>query len=195
VVVGALAGLPFPFTPRNNAVLALVTVGIPTLALAVWVGPLRAPRSVVPWILRYALPAGVLVALLGLPVLPLAFAGNDASVGRSIMTTFTVFAGIALIPLLFPAVSDRSGPVGRGGDRRPALLALAMLLLYGAIAATPLARDFFELRLIPAPTVATLFIYTLIWFAVVLAVLRLGLPDRLAARLPRLPADRDGASR
>lgn len=189
VVIGALAGLPFPFTPRNNSVLALVTVGIPTLALAVWVGPLRSPRSVVPWILRYAVPAGVLVALLGLPVLPLAFTGNEAAVGRSIMTTYTVFAGIALIPLLFPADSDRSGPVGRGGDPRPALLALAMLLLYGAIAATPLARDFFELRLIPASTVAALFVYTIVWFVVVLAVLRLGLPDRLAQRLSRHPAD------
>ena len=43
IVLGAtLAGLPFPFSPRGSSLLALVTVGLPGLAMIAWARP-------VPW--------------------------------------------------------------------------------------------------------------------------------------------------
>jgi cation-transporting ATPase E len=178
VVAAAILGVPFPFTPRNNAVLALVTVGLPTLVLALWVPPIRSPRSVVARILRFAVPSGIAVAILALPVLMVAFGAEDPAIGRSVVTTLTVFTGIALIPILFPAVADRSGPVGRGGDRRPLLLAGAMVALYGAILATPLGRSIFELEPLPVETLAALFAFALVWMATLIVLLRLGVPAR-----------------
>ena len=189
VVVAALLGLPFPFTPRNNAVLALVTVGIPTLVLALWVPPIRSPRSVVSRILRFAVPSGIAVAILAVPVLLLALRADDPETGRTIITTLTVFTGIALIPVLFPVVPSRSGPVGRGGDRRPMVLAFAMAGLYGAILATPAGRDLFELTPIPVETAAALFVFALAWMAAVIVLLRSGIPGRVMASLVgRMPS-------
>ena len=93
VVAAALLGAPFPFTPRNNAVLALVTVGLPTLVLALWVPPIRSPRSVVSRILTFAVPSGIAVAILAVPVLLVAFGAEDPAIGRSIVTTLTVLPG------------------------------------------------------------------------------------------------------
>ena len=89
-----------------------------------------------------------------------------------------MFTGIALIPILFPAVPDRSGPVGRGGDRRPLLLAGGMVILYGAILATPFGRSLFELEPLPMETLAALFAFALGWMATVIVLLRLSVPGR-----------------
>ena len=40
IIVGAsLLQLPFPFTPRQNSILAFITVGVPIIVLALWVRP------------------------------------------------------------------------------------------------------------------------------------------------------------
>ena len=39
IIGAAMVGVAFPVTPKHNSVLALLTVGIPTLALAVWARP------------------------------------------------------------------------------------------------------------------------------------------------------------
>jgi cation-transporting ATPase E len=160
VVAAAFLALPFPFTPKNNAVLALLTVGIPTLVMAFWAPPVRSPRSVVWRVLRFAVPYGVAVAALAVPVMVDAFAGGDVTLGRTIVTTATVFTGLALIPLMFPAVPDRAGPIGPGGDRRPTILALVMLALYALLTATPAVREFFDLVALPLDTTALLLAYT-----------------------------------
>ena len=53
IIVGAsLLELPFPFTPRQNSVLALVTVGVPILVLALWVKPVPSRRGLLVQTLR-----------------------------------------------------------------------------------------------------------------------------------------------
>jgi cation-transporting ATPase E len=99
---------------------------------------------------------------------------------RSIITTLTVFSGIALIPIMFPLVESRSGPIGRGGDIRPTLLAIAMLGLYAAIVQVPFARDFFELEPLPLGTVIPLLLYVLAWMLAIIVLLRLDVPGRVA---------------
>jgi cation-transporting P-type ATPase E len=178
VVAAALLDLPFPFTPKNNAVLALVTVGIPTLVLVVWVRPIRAPESVIRRVLQYAIPSGIAVALLALPILVLAFSETTTEMARSIITTQTVFSGIALIPVLFPAEARRHGPLGAGGDPRPTLLAITMLAVYAGIEAVPFARDFFELRVLPIDIVVRLFLYTLAWMLLLIAAQQARLGQR-----------------
>ena len=39
VVAARIVGLPFPVTPKHNSILALLTVGLPILAIAAWARP------------------------------------------------------------------------------------------------------------------------------------------------------------
>jgi cation-transporting P-type ATPase E len=181
VAAAVLAGLPFPFTPTTNAVLAMVTVGLPIFLLAMWVPPVKAPPSVVKRTLRYAIPAGIAVALLVVPVMLWAFETADVATARSIVTTSTVFAGIALIPVLFPVARDRNSPVGPGGDLRPALMAAAMLVLYGIVMAVPLARDIYDLVPLPADLILVLGLATAIWALSLILLIRTGVPRRILA--------------
>src|SRR5262249_34816544 len=67
VSVGIIGG--FPFAPKHASLLALLTVGIPTLALAAWARPGLAPRgSLVRPLLHFVLPAALTLSLVGLGV-------------------------------------------------------------------------------------------------------------------------------
>jgi len=67
------------------------------------------PRALAVTIVALAILGGIGGFLaLAIPVLMVAFGAEDPAIGRSIVTTLTVFTGIALIPILFPAVPDRS---------------------------------------------------------------------------------------
>jgi cation-transporting P-type ATPase E len=173
ITVATLMGLPFPFTPTTNAVLAMVTVGIPIFLLALWVPPVRAPPSVVATTLGYAVPAGVAVAILVVPLMAAAFVLTDVATARSIVVAATVFAGIALIPIIFPAVRDRPSPVGPGGDLRPAIMAAAMLGLYALIMAVPLARDIYGVVPLPIELLAGLLLVTVVWALLIVLLIRL----------------------
>jgi cation-transporting ATPase E len=183
VLASALLGLPFPFTPRTNAVLALLTVGIPTLVLVLWIGPARTPRHIRWRVLGTAVPAGAAVAVAAVPAMLLAFDRLPLEEARTALTTLQVFAGIALLPILFPVVRDREGPFGRGGDLRPAGLALAMLAGFVAIAAFPASRELFELRPLPPVLVLLLALAAAAWMIAVIGLLRLGWPQRIVRRL------------
>jgi cation-transporting ATPase E len=190
VLASAVLSLPFPLTPKLNSVLALVTVGIPTMILALWVPPMRSPRQVAWTMAGYAVPSGIAVALLAIPVMAGAFGRLPLDEARVAVTTLSVFAGIGLLPILFPVEPDRAGPFGRGGDLRPTLLAIAMLALFVVIGLVPVSREFFELTPQPPELVALLAVYSAAWMLAVIAVLRTGWPqlvvrdllDRLAAR-------------
>lgn len=144
VSVGAALALPFPFTPRNNSLLALLTVGIPTVVLALVVAPARPPAHILRSSLRFALPSGVGMALPALAiygaVLP---STNDVSTARTALLEVTVLFGIGLITL----VAERwTRPIVGHSDRwRVWALAAAMALAFVAVLAVPPVRSFFEL--------------------------------------------------
>lgn len=67
---------------------------------------------------------------------------------QSALTTFTIVCGLLLIPFVEPPGRfwvDGSGP---GGDWRPSLLALGLLLGYAGLLAIAPLRAFFELTLL-----------------------------------------------
>jgi cation-transporting ATPase E len=62
LATGIIGG--FPFAPTHSSLLALLTVGLPTVALAAWARPgARTRRRPVRSLLRFVLPAAVTVAL------------------------------------------------------------------------------------------------------------------------------------
>ena len=69
IIVGSsLLQLPFPFTPRQNSILAFVTVGVPILVLALWVKPGPSRSGLLLQTLRISVPLSLGVAAVALPV-------------------------------------------------------------------------------------------------------------------------------
>jgi len=171
--VAAVAGLDFPFSPRNNSLLALVTVGVPSLVVPGWARPVPTPASALRTVLRFAVPAAVAVAVIAVPVYA-AYLRETGSLqlARSALVTITVDCGTLLIVLL--------AKPERRGDHRPAILAIAMAAPYALISALPLARSFFDLEPLPIADAIVLALVAGAWALALVALRRLDLPRRWA---------------
>lgn len=67
IIIGvAIVGIGFPITPVHQSLLSLFTVGIPTLALAAWARPGVPQGKLIGSVIRFALPAGATLALVGI---------------------------------------------------------------------------------------------------------------------------------
>jgi len=175
----ALLGLAFPVTPKHNTVLALLTVGVPTLALAVWARPGPVGRNSLRRTLRTILPPALAVALIGVPLYAWYAGRGDPGIARTAFTTFSIFCGLALIPLLEPPVGESfSGADRDGPDWRPTMLALAMLLAYGLIFVVAPAREFFELIPLAISDVVLIGSLAGLWALLVVLFWRVRMYDR-----------------
>jgi cation-transporting ATPase E len=183
VILGAaLLGQVMPVSPRHNTVLALLTVGIPALCLAVWARPARPGLDSLRRILRLVIPPALACAALGLPIYYAFAAGGDVTYARTAFTTFAVFCGLGLLPLLEPPIGESvSGADADGADARPTVLAVAMLALYGVFFLVPPLRDFFELTPLAWPDVALIAAAALAWALLVLVMWRTRLVERVRA--------------
>lgn len=131
VILGAgLAGAPFPITPKHNSLLALLTVGIPTLALAAWSKPARDSGRLLRKVLPFVIPAVLFFAPVAL-TLYLAWwrATGDATLARTVLTVTAVVAGLLLIPFVQPPTPAWVGGDELSGDWRPTILSGLLLLL------------------------------------------------------------------
>jgi cation-transporting ATPase E len=149
IVATQLVGVPFPVTPKHNSILALLTVGIPILAIAAWARPGTPPRSVVRSTSHFVFPAAFTISILALAVyLGYLTTTGDEALARTALTTATIMCGLLLIPFVEPPTQWWVGGDLLSGDWRPSLLACGMLVLYGAIVALPPLREFFELSVL-----------------------------------------------
>ncbi|HYI21477.1 MAG TPA: HAD-IC family P-type ATPase [Candidatus Limnocylindrales bacterium] len=188
VIFGAaLLGLAMPVSPRHNTVLALLTVGIPALFLALWARPARPGLDSLRRILRLVIPPALALAALGLPIYYYFFNSTDDLVyARTAFTTFAVFCGLGLLPLLEPPVGESmSGADADGADVRPTVLALALLALYGLFFVVPPVRDFFELTPLAWPDIALIAGAAVAWAVLVLLMWRARLVERVRAAFDR----------
>lgn len=150
IVATQMVGVPFPVTPKHNSILALVTVGIPILAIAAWARPGPSPESVIRSASRYIFPAAFTISILALGVyLGYLKTSGDLAVARTALTTVTVLCGLLLIPFAEPPSPAWVGGDVLSGDRRPTILAAGMLVLFYVIMAVPALRGFFELTPLP----------------------------------------------
>jgi hypothetical protein len=165
LILGAsILGLAFPTTPRQAGILALLTVGLPALVLAVWAKPQRTGRYLLPAAAPFVLPSAITIALL---CTGLYFAyqetTGDTQLARTMATELAVLCGLLLVPF---AESD----VGAGGHlstRRP--LVLLTVVLAGLFAASLLIdplRDLYELEALDAAEYLLLVGITAAWGAV-----------------------------
>lgn len=142
----ALLGAAFPVTPRQTSLLALLTVGIPALALAAWAKPEPLSRGLVRAVSQFVFPAAVTLAAAGLLLyLPYVFLGEDVMRARTVLTVTAVLCGLLLILFVKPPSPAWVGGEVLSGDLRPALLAGALAVVLGVVLVVPKLREAVEL--------------------------------------------------
>ena len=124
-------GEEFPVTPKQNALLALATVGIPVLFLAAWARPGPTPRRLLPSSSHFVLPAALTIAAVG-TIVYMFFLDMTGEIGqaRTALTITTIVCGLALIVFSEPPTPEWAGGEELSGDWRPTILAGVTLLLF-----------------------------------------------------------------
>jgi cation-transporting ATPase E len=147
ILLVAVPGFVFPFLPRHLTVAALLTIGIPSFALALMPseGPLYRGR-LLRALAAFAVPAGVSTALASIVSFFLVdtVAGGTLAEGRTAATSTLIALGLAFILLL------ERGPGREHIAIQSNMLGMVMGLggLYAGILALPFLRDFFDLVLL-----------------------------------------------
>ena len=194
VIVSALVVGTFPLAVRNSSVITLLTVGIPSIFLALWARPgVRSRTSLSRDLWRFVLPAAAFSSLIGLGVfygtielrlwsLGLLGGSPNAAVleratresvpfAQTALSAFLVFCGLLLVILVKPPTRWWVGGEELSDDRKPALLAVGLMLAFLVISVTPPLRTLAALSpleprylpLIVAALVAWLFLVRSFW--------------------------------
>ena len=155
----------FPFVPRQNAVLTLLTEGIPALALASWARP-RAfeQRHALPTLLHFVIPAAATLCLAAIGAYMASFSTDaQLSLAQSALTTFSILCGLLLLPFVEPPTRLWTGGSKLSGDWRPTLLALGLLVGYATLLVIPPLRAFFALTALDGRSYLLIGLAALAW--------------------------------
>jgi cation-transporting ATPase E len=149
----AAASDGFPITPRQNAVVAFLTLSIPAGCLALWAKPGKVRRvSLGRKLAHFVIPAVISVAIVsfGGYMFSLAKTGDEAY-AQTTLTYITVICGILLVVFVEPPTKWWVGGDILSGDWRPAKLSFGLIVLFVIILATPFMREFYGLTLLQRP--------------------------------------------
>ena len=151
----------FPFSPKQQTVVAFVVVGLPSMALAWWAQPGKArEKNLIRLLLHFVLPAAAATAVIGLIVFGgfyyAATAGilsAQADSGRTValpvaqttLTTFSVLCGLLII--LFVEPPNRFFAVGKeiSRDLRPTFLSIGLAVFYLSVMTVPALSRYFDI--------------------------------------------------
>jgi len=168
VVFGtSLLGETFPILPQHNGILALLTVGIPTLALALWAKPGTPVKSLLRAAAPFVIPASITIAAASVSVYALFESlTSDVALARTALTTTMVFCGLLLIPFLEPPNEAWVAVHPLNGDWRPTILAAAMFILYGVFMFVPVLREFYQLEILRPADLIVISLVVIGWASV-----------------------------
>jgi cation-transporting ATPase E len=179
IIIGAsILQLPFPFTPRQNSILAFVTVGVPILVLALWVRPGPSRSGILAQTLRISIPLSIGVAAVGLPVYVTAMLnGASTEIARTMLTSMACFLGIGAL-VLVPIAADERGRIRMPAWLRTSVLIGALMLAYLVVLSTGPGRSFFQLAPLPWEIVASLIAIAAAWTGAVIGIHRTRIVQR-----------------
>jgi cation-transporting ATPase E len=186
VILSALVIGIFPIALRNGTLITLLTVGIPSIALALWARPGRRPQtSLARDLLHFVVPAATFSSLLGLVVfygtlllrleVPGLRPGTPAErviaasvpMAQTALATFLVYCGLFLVIFVAPPTKWWAGGDDLSGDWRPTLLAVALMLAFLVISALPASRTAFALQPLERPYALLTIVAVGIWLFLV----------------------------
>ena len=148
----------FPFQPRQTSVITLLTVGVPTLAIAYWARPGHVSRGgLTRSLVVFVIPAALLLclvaigvylavlipALLSLPEPANPYREGALPLAQTALTALLVLCGLLLV--IFVEPPSRARP-GHRGNWLPSLLVLGLFACLVVVLAIPALRSFFNLQ-------------------------------------------------
>ncbi len=152
----------FPFIPKHASLVTLITVGVPTFALAAWARTGVPRHNLFRSIIHFVIPAALTIAICALAVyalylmnyyyLPESLTPAQEQLGintaRTALTTLLIFMGLMLIPFVEPPVQALAGGDAYSGDWRPTIMMAGMFGVFVTILLIEPFRNFFELELL-----------------------------------------------
>jgi cation-transporting ATPase E len=147
IVAASVMQLNFPISPKHSSILAILTVGIPTIALVAWARPGSPPGRLIRSITHFVVPASLTIAFVGIETyLGYLSVTKDVVLSRTMLTTVLMLCGLVLIPFVEPPTKGWVGGDDFSGDWRPTILAGIMLAIFVLVMAVPPLREVFELQ-------------------------------------------------
>jgi cation-transporting ATPase E len=183
----ALLGDPFPITPRQSAIVAALTVGIPAVALAAWARPGKSPYLLLPGAVAFVLPSALTVGAVGLGVYE-AFLnfGSTLDEARTALALFSVLCGVGLIPFAVLSQNEWLHPQAFRERPRLSILAGVMLVLYVVASAVPPLRSFYELQVLEWWQYAGICGAVVVWALLLRLLVQSGFDEWLGDKAQRL---------
>ncbi|MDS3860357.1 HAD-IC family P-type ATPase [Thermosynechococcaceae cyanobacterium BACA0444] len=206
-MTSVIAGRAFPLLIKQNSLLTLFGVGIPTIGLALWAvpGP-RQEKPLIPSLLHFVLPASLSLCLLGLlvywgylanQILPLVdlLQGTVAldqistaiqrnkfregiEVARSALVTVLLLASLVMILFLKPPHGAWVGGAPLSKNWRYPVMASLLLVGYVLILLIPGLRHFLELELLRWEDYGICVLIVMAWALILRSMWRWRLLDR-----------------
>jgi cation-transporting ATPase E len=190
ILSSMMVGGMFPIALRQGSLVTLLSVGIPTVLLAVWAQPRPLPKAgLLRRLAHFVLPPVALTSLLGL----LLFYGSlileaSASVGiepgltpdqidqiyqnalpiaQTALASFMVLCGLLLVVFVEPPTPWWEGGDRLSGDWRPTLLAAVLLIAFGVVSLVPSLRVVFALAALGWAHAGLVAAAVLVWLCLV----------------------------
>lgn len=193
ILMLAVVDIGFPFAPKQNALVTLLTVGLPTLGLAAWARP-REPRDQSSaTVFQFVVAAACSLAVMGLSVYvgylllgPLLVGVSVEetinsllvrSFARTALTTASIVCGVLLILFVQPDGEEITS--WRQVHWRHAALALALLVGFAVIWVVPGVRALFELERLSLWDFVLLGLVAVLWAVCLKTIWRARLVERL----------------
>ena len=166
IIIAGFIGIEFPFTPKHNALLTTLPVGMPAFFLTIWARSGPPDKSLLRSVAEFVLPAGFSITVVTL-VVYLLYNNSSLQLQRTLLTTTALLCGLMLIP--FAEHSAQAWQSGRRlrTDMRRVWLALAMAVLYLLIFPFEGTRDFFELNTMAWADLGVVVIAVVVWGLIV----------------------------
>ncbi len=145
IIIAGFIGTEFPFTPKHNAILTTLPVGVPAFFLTLWARSGHPQQSLLRSVFEFVLPAGFSITVVTL-VVYLLYYDESLQLQRTVLTTTALLCGLLLIIFAEHSARERESRQRLQTDPRRVGLALVMLMLYVLIFPFPGLLDFFELN-------------------------------------------------
>jgi len=171
----------FPITPRQNAIISVITLSIPAFFLALWAKPGQTRHvSLGRKLSHFVIPAVLSIGIVGFGVFLFSLiTTNDLAYAQTTLTYVIIICGILLVVFVEPPTKWWSGGDVLSGDWRPAMLAIGLLLLFIVFLVTPFLRDFYRLTLLrQTDHYVIIAVAVIIWLFVLRFVWRARLVER-----------------
>jgi cation-transporting ATPase E len=165
IAAAGLVDAGFPYTPKQTALLTLLTVGIPTIALAAIARPTPHVRErLVRSLIRFVVPAAWTLALVSLLTF-VAYSAFAESIerARAELTALSILCGLVLVIFAAPPTRRWTGGEESVSGWPTVALVAPLLGAFAWVITAPERREFFDLGALQGPDLIVAAVACALW--------------------------------